>query len=296
MLALLIGIVMFVVACDWFATNVPPIAGFICQPEVGFAPLLVSFDGSTSIDPDGRIRKLEWEFGDGESASGETCTHQYSVAGEYYVRLRVKDNRWKTTETGKVVRVLNPPPLARIQASAVTGPSPLSVNFDGSGSTDASGEITRYEWDFGDGETAEGEFVTHTYEGANGSRFEVRLTVIDDGGASSSSSVTIGLESSTGANQPPIADFTAAPLYGVAPLVVSCNAGDSFDIDGTIVDYEWSFGDGTIGTGAIVEHTYFAPGSHELRLIIRDDMGVEASMIRTVVVEVVIPSPPPPPG
>ncbi len=67
-----------------------------------------------------------------------------------------------------------------------------ACDFDGSASTDCDGSIASYEWDFGNGQTAAGSTASHTY-GADGT-YTVTLTVVDDLGASSSTTkeVTIG--------------------------------------------------------------------------------------------------------
>ncbi len=84
--------------------------------------------------------------------------------------------------------------------------------------------------------------------------------------------VTVYVEDSVGAdeysfdltisgNARPIADLTALPPSGYAPLTVTFDAGASTDPDGTIVKYEWDWdGNGTYdydsGAEAIVQHTY----------------------------------------
>lgn len=88
----------------------------------------------------------------------------------------------------------NSPPAADFTLSCTD----LSCDFDGRGSSDSDGSISGYGWDFGDGNTATGETVSHTY--ASGGSYEVRLTVTDDGGATGSSSqdVTVSESSSSG--------------------------------------------------------------------------------------------------
>jgi len=64
-----------------------------------------------------------------------------------------------------------------------------AVTFDGSLSTDLDGSIQTYDWDFGDGTTATGETVTHTY--SNSGTYAVELTVTDDAGTTDTTTVTV---------------------------------------------------------------------------------------------------------
>jgi PKD repeat protein len=76
----------------------------------------------------------------------------------------------------------NVPPAATFTRSPSAGGAPLSVFFDASGSLDTDGTITEYAWGFGDGTSADGVSVTHTY--ALPGTFAAELTVTDDRGAS----------------------------------------------------------------------------------------------------------------
>ncbi len=79
-------------------------------------------------------------------------------------------------------------PAASMSASTLAGDAPLVVDLDGSGSSDPDGELLRWEWYFGDGTTAIGRQVSHTF--ANGGSFEVRLLVRDnDGGVASTTQI-----------------------------------------------------------------------------------------------------------
>jgi PKD repeat protein len=64
-------------------------------------------------------------------------------------------------------------------------------------------------------------------------------------------------------NEPPTARFSATPNTGEAPLAVSFDASASSDPDGTIVRYDWAFGDGTTGTGETTSHTYTTAGTFQ---------------------------------
>ncbi len=70
---------------------------------------------------------------------------------------------------------------------------------------------------------------------------------------------------------PPVAHFTYSPNRPKINETVTFNASTSYDQDGTIVSYEWDFGDGTTGTGEIVTHQYVVSEAHQVTLTVTDD-------------------------
>lgn len=87
----------------------------------------------------------------------------------------------------------NNPPQAAVSASPTSGTVPLIVSFDAGASTDPDGDALAYSWDFGDGTTATGEVVQHTYTQAGS--FTVVLTVTDGEGGSDTASISIAATS-----------------------------------------------------------------------------------------------------
>jgi PKD repeat protein len=83
----------------------------------------------------------------------------------------------------------NLPPTAVLSATPTSGTAPVTVSFDGNGSSDADGSIVSYAWTFGDGGTASGATASHTYSAAG--TYTATLTVTDDDGATSSAATTI---------------------------------------------------------------------------------------------------------
>ena len=83
----------------------------------------------------------------------------------------------------------NASPTAVLNATPVTGAAPLTVTFDGRGSTDPDGMIVSHQWDFGDGSTATGSTAVHEY--LSPGTFTARLIVTDDRNASASAAITI---------------------------------------------------------------------------------------------------------
>jgi PKD repeat protein len=83
-------------------------------------------------------------------------------------------------------------------------------------------------------------------------------------------------------NKPPVALFSFSPTTGSAPLEVNFNAGASYDPDGTIVSYAWSFGDGKSGSGKTVSHTFAKPGTFTAELIVVDNQGASATAMHSL--------------
>ena len=153
------------------------------------------------------------------------------------------------------------------------------MEFSSAGSTDADGTIVSYSWDFGDGSPADSSAnPTHTYT-STGSKTAV-LTVTDDDGATSTASVVIAVS----VNVAPTAVASATPIRGVFPLLVNFSSAGTTDSDGTIVSYDWDFGDGSNGTGPTASHTYTTAGSYTARLTVTDNQGATGSTTRTVTV------------
>ena len=85
-------------------------------------------------------------------------------------------------------------------------------------------------------------------------------------------------------NARPVAQFDATPTTGVAPLNVSFDGTASSDSDGTIVSYEWNFGDASTGSGPTVGHVYTTAGSYTASLKVTDDAGGIASTSTAITV------------
>jgi PKD repeat protein len=90
--------------------NVLPTASFTASPTSGTAPLNVSFDGSASNDPDGKITAYAWAFGDNGTASGATASHQYASAGTFTANLTVTDDSGASVSTTRTITVSAKPP------------------------------------------------------------------------------------------------------------------------------------------------------------------------------------------
>ena len=91
--------------------NQPPEAVAQASPQDTTAGTEVTFDASGSTDPDDDASSLTygWEFGDGDSGSGEMVSHTYGSAGEYTAEVSVSDGT--SSETDEVtVSITEPTP------------------------------------------------------------------------------------------------------------------------------------------------------------------------------------------
>ncbi|QQR83820.1 PKD domain-containing protein [Candidatus Peregrinibacteria bacterium] len=77
---------------DEFDTNHGPNPSLTFDSTHLLAGRAIVFDGSGSNDPDGSIDRLEWDFGDGSTFTGNPATHIYEKPGNYGLILRVYDD------------------------------------------------------------------------------------------------------------------------------------------------------------------------------------------------------------
>lgn len=173
----------------------------------------------------------------------------------------------------------NRPPVASFNVSNKRPQIGESVFFNASDSFDPDGHIARYKWHFGDGATARGRFVSHTYRSAG--RFTATLRVTDNQGATSATSQTINIRIQD--NQAPVASFSVTPA-NPRTFETATFTSNSFDPDGFIVQHRWDFGDGFTAGGSTAFHAYSSPGIFTATLTVTDNQGRSASTSQQVLV------------
>jgi PKD repeat protein len=296
--------------CGCALFNQAPTAVITATPLAGPSPLVVTFDASESVDPDGEIRTYAWDFGDAGATSSEAIAHHtflaLTEAKVYTVTLRVTDAGGASDETVQTIEVQPSSggtggagaPVARISVDRFIGMTPLAVLFDGRASTAGTGTVTAYRWDFGDGATSNGAEVRHTYTPAATEEFTATLFVWNSDGALDTEQVRIIVivPEGTTSGDDPIAEFAMSdPLvlyHSPSPASTPSLYEVSFDPRGSSADaghsidyYAWDFGDGKtlVETSDLeVVHIYELTSPSRtfvVRLYVYDDQGLEGSQI-----------------
>ncbi|MFO7792108.1 MAG: PKD domain-containing protein [Candidatus Saliniplasma sp.] len=182
--------------CDRNTT--PPTADAGEDKTVGIDEDL-TFDGSSSTD-NVNITDYTWTI-EGDEYEGESVTHSFSEVGTYEVELTVTYSSGNSDSDSITVTVEDdvPPTVSvDIYGDLVEGEE---ITVDASESADNVG-IESIECEFGDGTTATGANVTHTYEEAGD--YTVNVTVTDEAGNIDEYQETITVEEeSDGDNDTP---------------------------------------------------------------------------------------------
>src|SRR5690606_18362020 len=242
-------------------------------PDITTGESTITFDGSGSADADGDPLIYTWDFGDGSpTAAGERVVHTYAEGGVYPVVLTVDDGTGLPDARARdaLTVTINRPPVADAGGNREVCAGDVVV-FDGSGSRDPDGGLLRYQWDFGDGTSAELVNPTKTYD--RGAVYPVTLTVRDESGFANDSHtdrIVVRVDES------PIAE--AGPDQEVcAGTEVHFDGSGSYDFDGVVNRFQWDFGDGATGGGDRPVHVYQLPGTYRVVLSIEGDQAGQCS-------------------
>lgn len=271
-----------------------PVARIAAEPVVPLGPAAV-FDASGSLAPgkDAAVAdaaaenaSYRWVFSDGVELEGEKVERSFAKAGPYSVQLYMRDGSGHPCDRDNAEYAF------RVNAAPVANAGPdqhvavgQAVAFDGGASTDADGAIAAYRWDFGDGGTATGRNPSHSF--TKPGTYEVALTVSDDAGIANSSNTD---RLRVRVNAAPKAD-AGADRKAVTGLPVTFDGSASSDADGNVIAYAWDFGDGGKARGIVRPHTFWKPGTYEVKLTVQDDSGL-ANDTGTTMVAVTVADPP----
>ena len=191
--------------------------------------------GYTYTGTTGAADTINWNFGDGHTATGATAIHTYSTSGTYTVCATVATPCGSNTACSTIV--INCAPTSSFTSTGTT-----IRNFTYTGTTISLDSI---KWNFGDGYTALGATATHTY--STSGTYTVCATVFTACGNNTSCSTIV-------INCAPTSSFTSTGT-----------TTRDFTYTGTTISMDsvkWSFGDGYTALGTTAIHTYSASGTY----------------------------------
>ena len=278
---------------ETFYVYAPPdhIADFDWEPKKNLTTAdTITFTAINTPPAPGDVVNYSWDFGDGSHGYGRVVAHRYedpssiNPSNLYTVTLTVKAFDGITASTSKdfVIEPTNPfeGPRVDFTWTPIEPTTAETVQFTYTGDP-----VTHWEWQFGDGDISYEENPIHQYaDGSNGGKnYTVYLTVQDDIGRANSTFKIIKVF-----NVPPIADFMYA--WGI-PNEMILFTDNSFDSDGSIVSWNWSFGDGNYSEQQSPTHLYADKGVYNVTLKVWDDDGSMDMITRMVYVNVTPPEP-----
>ncbi len=156
--------------------------------------------------------------------------------------------------------------VVNVTADTSVGPSPLTVNFQGTSSL----TVTAWNWDFGDGTTSTEQNPSHTYVSAG--TYTVTLTIMHASGTNYLvQTVTVPATAVS-----PVANFTADVTSGNAPLSVQFTDLST----NNPATWAWDFEDDGVvdSTGQNPVHTYTAAGTYTVNLTVTNAAGSDSEV------------------
>lgn len=144
-----------------FSSQIPTFPD--CQLQIE-EELCYEFSESGSIDLDTTTLEYEWDLGDGTKIRGLSAEHCFDGPGEYSVSLNVIDTLtneiyFSEATYSLLIQEVEQPYITSLDTAMVNE----DINFDASKSNIKDFSIENYYWDFGDGQFATGQTVTHSF-------------------------------------------------------------------------------------------------------------------------------------
>lgn len=231
----------------------------------------------------GFVQTLLWDFGDGSPISNSGLGKSYNQYGAFNIKLRAITNKGCTDSTTHSI-LIHPMPNAgfTISDSAVCFKN-HSFTFSAAPSFIPVGNIATYSWDFGDQTTSLlKDPPTKVY--AKDSMHLVKLLVISDQGCKDSARKFVKFYPT------PVAVATVdKKVQCIEENVFYYSAVGSAAPGGTIADYLWELGDGTIEQSITPGGKFYIKSdTFDINLKVTTDMGCTDTASLQVIV---LPSP-----
>lgn len=250
-------------SCSTSTCNTVNVGGnTTCDASFGFAnsPNLQSLFYFYPTTPNSSLIHW-WDFGDGNTSPSATSYHTYGAPGTYTVSLTVIDPATGCTDTSFTNVTVDSTLFACSANFYPVNAGPNTVSFVPFSTTSLG---TTYDWDFGDGNSSNQMYPTHTYQPTPGNHtFNVCLTLTTDTGCVDSMCMPVNLQMHPGCQAAFSAFADTSNYLNTSFTAHSINTGLS-------MGYSWDFGDGNAAVGQNVMHTYAQDGTYIVTLTALD--------------------------
>jgi hypothetical protein len=218
-----------------------------------------------------------WKLDVGSWKAGAVVTHSYDLPGEYQVILSATNCVTATATAVHTVTVL-PKPCDPVQDTAFNW-APITPTVGGivtfTGTATGTLPIT-YRWKLDVGSWKEGAVVTHSYNLPGEYRVVLTATNCATATATAVHTITVLPKPCDPVHN---ADFSWSPLTPTVGQVVTFTGSAT----GTVpITYSWKLEVGSWKTGAVVTHTYAAPGDYAVVLTATNCLTATVTVQHTV--------------
>jgi len=186
-----------------------------------------------------------------------------------------KDNSYGSGRINVWTAYQSMQPSANFNYSPVNPTTQDLIQFTDT-STDPDGTILSWNWNFGDGNSSTNHHPIHQY--ADNGTYTITLNITDNHGVTNDTIQQIAVSNSL-----PTVNFTFVPATPNTTDVVQFT-DTSTDPDGTILSWNWNFGDGNSSTNHHPTHQYADNGTYTVMLTVTDDDGETNMTSKQVIV------------
>jgi len=267
-------LLFFIVMCLTLNLSAQLRANFSASPVSGCAPIVVQFTDQSSGNP----TQWRWDLGNGTISSLQNPSGTYFNPGTYTVKLVVRNAAGNADSLIRTQYVtVYASPSVNFTANDSLGCAPQNVQFSNT-SVAGSGNISSYQWDFGDGTSSSLQNPAHNY--TTPGTYTVTLQVTNSFGCvktfTKSQYIRVGSGTQAGFNYT-VTSLCAAP---VTVNFTNTSAGTG------AMSYQWNFGDGTTSNSLNPVHTYAANGSYTVTLIAISSQGCIDTLVRSNLISI----------
>jgi gliding motility-associated-like protein len=233
----------------------------------------VQFSGNSTIP--GPLN-YQWDFGDGNYATGQTVQHSYSAANTYNVTLTIY-NMTTCNTIADSIKITHPVTITNVFSVDYAGVGAcVNTDFQFNANTVlTSGSITGYSWDFADGGTAIAPNPTHMF--LTSGSFPVKLVVSTNGICNADSiTKTVYVDSR------PVSSF----IFNNGCVNQPVGFWDmSMNSTGLINQWNWDFGGNGTSILQSPSHVFSIPANYNVLLTVTSEHGCADDSVQSIVIE-----------